>query len=194
MTYADRDRAIPGRPDTANRAENDFYRTPRNAVEALLKVEKFEGVVWEPACGDGAISDVMLEHGLTVYSSDLVDYGYKHAGPTHNFLAKTTGLDFQVNHVVTNPPFKLALEFAKRSLEVADGKVALLCRLLWLSSQKRKAFFEASPLARVWIFSKRINFNRDDDPRFDSGKGGMVDYMFCVWQQGYTGKPEINWF
>jgi hypothetical protein len=36
------------------REENDFYPTPTFATEELLKREKFDGAIWECACGDGA--------------------------------------------------------------------------------------------------------------------------------------------
>ena len=38
--------------------------------------QKFEGNIWECACGDGAMSKVMIENGYEVYSSDLIDRGY----------------------------------------------------------------------------------------------------------------------
>jgi hypothetical protein len=37
------------------RASDDFYREPRWAVDALLDVERFDGIVWDPACGSGNI-------------------------------------------------------------------------------------------------------------------------------------------
>jgi len=41
------------------RAAYEFYPTPPEATRALLSVECFEGDIWEPACGDGAISKVL---------------------------------------------------------------------------------------------------------------------------------------
>ena len=79
-TSASLDRAVPGRPDNANRAEHDYYRTPRGAVEALLRVETFTGTVWEPACSDGAISEILVERGLEVYAWFVWDR--EHVGPT----------------------------------------------------------------------------------------------------------------
>lgn len=58
------------------RVPHDFYPTPPEAVRALLSVETFEGSIWEPACGDGAISKVLLDAGHEVVSSDLIDRGY----------------------------------------------------------------------------------------------------------------------
>jgi hypothetical protein len=58
------------------RVPHDFYPTPPEAVRALLSVETFTGSVWEPACGDGAISKVLIEAGFEVVSTDLIDRGF----------------------------------------------------------------------------------------------------------------------
>jgi hypothetical protein len=63
-------------PDAVNRDQDDFYVTPRRGIEALLDVEKFDESIWECACGDGAISRVLVERGHHVISTDLVDRGY----------------------------------------------------------------------------------------------------------------------
>lgn len=42
-----------------NRAGFDFYPTPPYAVKELLKRENFNGNIWECACGDGAVSEVL---------------------------------------------------------------------------------------------------------------------------------------
>ena len=34
-----------------DREEDDFYPTPRYAIEKLLDREHFTGTIWEPACG-----------------------------------------------------------------------------------------------------------------------------------------------
>ena len=38
------------------RQKDDFYPTPLVAIEALLDHASCDGDIWEPACGDGAIS------------------------------------------------------------------------------------------------------------------------------------------
>lgn len=58
------------------RVPHDFYPTPPEAVRALLSVETFTGSIWEPACGDGAISKVLIEAGFEVVSTDLIDRGF----------------------------------------------------------------------------------------------------------------------
>ena len=59
------------------RAENDFYESPEEAVTRLLAVEELrptEGsVVWECACGRGALSRPLQAAGYTTYDTDLVN-------------------------------------------------------------------------------------------------------------------------
>ena len=90
-----------GRPD------NDFYPTSPDAVEALLMVEKFDGPIWEPACGDGAICKVLEANGYTVVATDLIDRGYGES--PHDFLTSNLTCD----NIITNPPFILAEDFIK---------------------------------------------------------------------------------
>lgn len=42
-----------------NRNKHDFYPTPEIATVRFLEAERFEGEIWEPACGDGAMSRVI---------------------------------------------------------------------------------------------------------------------------------------
>lgn len=44
-----------------DRQKDDFYPTPKYAVEELLKRETFEGNIWECACGEGDISKVFID-------------------------------------------------------------------------------------------------------------------------------------
>jgi len=67
-------------PDKANRERDDFYPTPPAGTRALLEVESFTGPIWEPACGDGAISKVLESAGHQVISTDLIDRGYGTGG------------------------------------------------------------------------------------------------------------------
>jgi len=39
-----------------NRDSADFYSTPPQTTEALFRREKFEGLVWECASGDGSMT------------------------------------------------------------------------------------------------------------------------------------------
>jgi hypothetical protein len=167
-----------GRPD------DDFYPTPSYATEALLAVEKFDGVIWEPACGDGAICDVLVEHGYEILATDLNYRGYGQGDI--DFLS----LDWKAENIITNPPYKLAEEFIKHSLKHTTGKVAMLCKLQFLEGAKRKVMFENTPLKSVYVFSKRLTMNRNGEKMKNSG---MIAFAWFVWEHGYTGPPTIGW-
>ena len=59
-----------------DRETNDFYATDPKAVEMLLKLEKFNKTIWEPACGKGHVCEVLKKYGYNVIASDIVDRGY----------------------------------------------------------------------------------------------------------------------
>ena len=174
-------------PDAENRERDDFYPTPPKATKALLSVESFEGGIWEPACGDGAISKVLEEAGYSVLSTDLVDRGYGQGGI--DFL-----LDYQTaaDNIVTNPPFKFAEQFVRHALGRSRRKVAILDRLAWLEGKARKRLYAESPIARVWVFSERVPMLRGGDQMM-AGGGGMIAFAWYVWEHGYTGKPTLGW-
>ena len=48
----------------------DFYPTPPWATLALIDNERFEGRIWEPACGDGTMARVLQGSGQPVDASD----------------------------------------------------------------------------------------------------------------------------
>ena len=173
--------------DYANeRHADDFYPTPPEGTEALLRVEAFEGPIWEPACGDGAISKVLEARGHTVISSDLVARGYGENGVDFLFEFKP-----RAPNIVTNPPFKLAVPFIERALTLTTGKVAMLLRITALEGRERRRLFEASPLARVWVFTRRLTFQRGGGEVTHGG--GMLAFAWFVWDHSHSGPPTLGW-
>lgn len=163
-----------------NLVDNDFYPTPESATIAILKREKFVGEVWEPACGDGAISRVLIDHGYSVCSTDLIDRGYGEGGV--DFLRTSRKSD----NIMTNPPFSHGNKFIHQAITHARKKVVFLLRLNYLSSQARKKFFTKAlplPFARLYIHSARIPF----------GPSTMMDFAWFVWDADHKGKPIVEW-
>ena len=101
--------------------KDDLYETPDCAIAALLRAEKIPQTVWEPACGPGAIVRHLRGTGRTVIASDLVDYGCPDSESRRDFLFEREA-PAGVQAIVTNPPFKLAAEFAARSPDLAMRK------------------------------------------------------------------------
>lgn len=173
------------------REKNDFYATPPLAVSLLMANENWDKntFIWEPACGEGHISKELKRLGYLVESSDLINRGY---GKVDNFL---TNIERSHNiNILTNPPFKYALEFVKQSLsKVEEGnKVAMLLRLQFLEGIERGKFFKTCPPKTVYVFSKRINCAMNG--KFENyGNGGAVAYCWCVWEKNYNKETTIKW-
>ena len=55
-------RAYVGDTVNKNRSSGDFYSTPEQCTIDLLERETFDGPIWECACGEGAISEVLKKH------------------------------------------------------------------------------------------------------------------------------------
>lgn len=163
----------------------DFYPTPAWATFALIENEKFTGDIWESACGDGAMSEVLKNASSRVESSDLYDREYGEAGVDFTTSSR------RATNIVTNPPFHSAEEFVQSGLRSATNKFALLLRLAFLEGGKRQqSIFSKNAPARVWVFSERITFY----PRGAVQKGsGTTAYAWFVWDKDHAGATELKW-
>jgi hypothetical protein len=145
--------------DHINQHPDGFYPTPPRGVLALLARESFAGKIWEPACGDGAISRVLEAAGFEVISTDLVDRGYGLGG--HDFLADHATL---ADHIITNPPFGpmrgLAAKFVAHALARIrpGGTVCMLLRTNWEAPQAHQRLM--ARCCRKYTFSRRLKMHR----------------------------------
>lgn len=168
-----------------DRPDNDFYPTPVPTTEALLNVESFDGGIWECACGDGAMANVMERYGYDVYGSDIEPRGY---GRCLDFFAAA---DLMAPNIVTNPPFSLFNEFIVKAHSFQPKKIALLAKLQALETIERSYILEETNLTRVWIFRARQTIWRNGHAA--TNNKGMIAFCWLVWERGYQGKPEIGW-
>jgi hypothetical protein len=158
----------------------DFYDTPDICTEMLMSVEKFRGLVFEPACGYGAISKILSQR-YEVVSSDVNDYGY---GTERDFFSINSA-----DNVVTNPPYNIVEEFVTHALKITKRKVCLLLRLDFLHGQKRyDEIFKNNPVLRLYIFTKRVEFRPEKNRTFG---GGMTTAWF-VWDKKCKENTEIK--
>lgn len=163
----------------------DFYPTPKWATYALTENETFSGEIWESACGDGAMSEVLVETGNSVHSSDLHDRGFGEVGVDFTESSRKS------QNIVTNPPFNCAEQFVHSGLRNAEKKFALLLRLAFLegAGRQRSIFSESAP-SRVWVFSERITFYPKDAVKKGSG---TTAYAWFVWDKEHFGATELKW-
>jgi len=163
-----------------NRERDDFYATPDWAIDALLDREKFEGEIWEPACGDGAICKRLQHYGYNhIYATDLVDRGY---GDAHfDFMNSNRKTD----NIITNPPFKIGTKFTLHALNLASDKVAIFNKLSFLEGKERRdRLYSLNMLECCYVFGERVGFN---------GGGGMLAFAWFVFSKKYKGKPRLEW-
>jgi hypothetical protein len=164
----------------------DLYETPPCATEALLRVELLPLWLWEPAAGRGAIARVLRDHGHIVIASDIIDYGNDFV---RDFFAETKMLA-GCEAIVTNPPYKLANEFAEHALDLAP-KVYLLLRLAFLESIRRTEILEHRGLARVHVFRNRLPM-MDRDGWTGPHASSAVAFGWFVWSRDHTGPTTID--
>lgn len=170
------------------RASLDWYVEPESATLALLDVEEFIGTIHDPACGSGNIIRACHRRGrLSAWGMDIADRGQ--GGPLGDFLNDHCE---PVDNIICNPPFGISLEFAKKALTVARRKVAFVQRLAWLEGQKRSAFMESSPLARIHVFRNRICMPPGEKKDLPA-KGGFIAYAWFVWEHGHIGPATVHW-
>jgi hypothetical protein len=164
----------------------DFFPTPKWATFALIDNEKLDGDIWECACGDGSMSQVLEQTGQDVFSSDLYERGYGEVGI--DFLLA----ERSANNIITNPPYNCAEGFVKTGVTLARNKFALLLRLAFLEGANRaKTIFSQVPPSRVWVFSERITFYPAGAERKGSG---TTAYAWFVWDKDAPGQTELKWF
>lgn len=180
-------------PDSGERGEYDLYVTDPKAAEWLLRIEDFpkDLPIWECASGLNHLANVFKDAGYDVRTSDLVKR-----------LPDTEQLDFlncreELWHgsIVTNPPYKFALEFVYKALSLLPRgcKLAMFLRLLFLESRERRELFEKYPPVRVWVSSSRIKCLKNNDRAF-VGSGGAMAFAWFVWIKGYEGETVVKWF
>lgn len=176
------------------REQHDYYATDPAAMEALLKYEKFAPYVWECACGEGHLCEVLKIQGYNVKSSDIINRGYPETEAidflkvSKQDLIKTVPRD-----IITNPPYKYAKEFVLNALEISmDGtKIAMFLKLTFLEGQARRKMFEQYPPKRIYVFSSRVKCAKNGD--FKGTGSSAVCYAWFIWVKGFKGEPTIKW-
>jgi hypothetical protein len=174
------------------RESNDYYATEPKALELLLELELFAPNVWECACGEGHLSEVLMNRGYNVISSDLIDRGYGYAGV--DFLETTKPFD---GDIITNPPYKFAKEFVEHALDlITDGhKVAMFLKVQFLEGKARRELFEKHPPKVIYVASSRLLCAKNGEfDKMRAGGGSAVAYAWFIWEKGYTGDTIVKWF
>ena len=177
---------------------HDYYATEPKALELLLELEEFSPYVWECACGEGHLSEVLVRNGYKVKSSDIINRGYI-GTEIIDFLgiSKADIVNDVSRDIITNPPYKYAKEFVEHALDISmDGtKVAMFLKVQFLEGKARRELFKKHPPKMIWVASSRLLCAKNGEfQRMREGGGSAVAYAWFIWEKGYKGKTTIGWF
>lgn len=172
---------MAGGNPAGGRQDDDFYPTPADVTEALLTVERFEGGIWEPCCGDGAMVKVLQVAGYLVDATDINPRG---CGRQADFL-ETKSLAHGCENIVTNPPFELAVPMIEHALfGLGAKKLALVLKASFWHAKTRKKLWDRCPPAAIHPLLWR--------PDFLGKKRPTMEVMWCVWERGHTGPTHYR--
>ncbi|MDX2277671.1 MAG: hypothetical protein NW206_19650 [Hyphomonadaceae bacterium] len=185
----------------------DDFPTPPWATRALihhvlrpLGLGVMGARIWEPAAGRGIMAGPLREAGARVFASDVFAYPDPRSeidaigsfvGDGPDVLKAPPSPYVTLDYVITNPPFRLAVEFFERAISEA-AHVAFFCRANWAEGKERyeRIFAKRPPLA-VANFVERVPIVRG---RYDPGATTMTSYAWFVWSQAKPrGYPRAMW-
>ena len=167
----------------------DYYVTPIDKISDFLeefeKVENVDKNIQILDCCAGGDE----KHPMS-YPEALIKKGFINISTLdirEDSLSETKGdylhMDYtnKMDMIITNPPFSLALDIIKKSLEDVKegGFVIMLLRLNYFGGKVRKGLWEKQMPKYCFVHHKRISFT--DDRKTDS-----IEYAHFVWQKGYN--------
>lgn len=181
----------------------DDFPTPPWATRALIEhvimppsgLDLRNMTVWEPACNRGFMAKPLAEYFGRVYRSDIHDYGWDGQEAVKDFLFPESefpviakqGIDW----IITNPPFRLAAQFAHRCRELMPHKGhALLVRSAFLEGVDRyETLFKPHPPAIIAQFVERVPMVKG---RHDPNASTATSYTWLVWLRGFK-ETQFVW-
>lgn len=172
------------------RIEADFYSTPYETIEALLKnyVVAYPGEsILEPSAGNGIIIKSLRDAGYATNYTHAVEIRPEEQKKLRN-LADTVRIGSFLDEsqkfdvIIGNPPFSLAQQFVDKSLELLNpgGRLIFLLRTSFLESKKRFSWWQNKLPTKLYVLSRRPSF---------TGKGtDATSYSWFVWEK----RPHSN--
>jgi hypothetical protein len=156
-----------------NRRALDFYPTPPEATIALMDFLNLDkSTIWECACGNNAMVDVLIDYGHDVIATDI-----------------SNGLDYLTTYrdcdaIITNPPFNMSAEFIRKATSEC-GIVAFLLKSQYWHAKKRMSLFTELPPSYVLPLTWRPDFLYQE--RKDGKKGSpTMEVAWSIWINGKT--------
>ncbi len=173
----------------------DMFPTPPWATRALceLLVARYGSLdtlsCWEPACGQMHMAGPLAEFYGSVWASDIHDYGAGQDAVSDFLGGDPAAAAPRVHWVITNPPFRLALEFTLRALAESSQGVAMLVRTAWLEGGRRyDGLFRPHPPAVIAQFAERVPMTKG---RWDPDASTATSYCWVIWRHDKVGETAF---
>lgn len=173
----------------------DFFPTPAWATRALCKFvllksphEISKMAVLDPACGEFDMVHPLSEYFNTSHGSDIHDYGF---GDVDDFLFPGNNRS-GYHWIITNPPFRLGMQFIIKALETAEVGVAVLVRTAFLEGNERfEELFNKYPPSIIAQFVERVPMVKG---RVDKKASSATAYCWIIWDKIiYRNSTDFIW-
>lgn len=198
-------------------SETDNYSTPVEAVYPLLWKER-ERILnldsfYEPCSGEGNIVKAFIDYlgpvfPSFIFSSDIrggVITQVSRINPMvtdhwdwHDFVNDVSPFeDRGADCIITNPPFSIAEDVAKRALILTRkrvGMVALLLRIQFLEGLKRTEWLKKTLFRTIYVFQDRVSMYPEGHQP-EKRTTGTQCFAWFVWDWRFDPleKPQIEW-
>jgi len=200
--------------DTAKRRALDFYPTPMPVTIALMDFLQDNNIIphhkhgnktiWEPACGNGKMVDILKAYHHKVLASDIAeeciidDELYPAGNSSTDFLDDK--VDYSpVDAIITNPPFNKSVLFIEKAIRIAPV-VAMLLKSQYWHSKSRYNLFMKHPPAYVLPLTWRPDFLEHERKKGEKKGAPTMEVAWSVWIRGQENtiykpllKPVLNW-
>jgi hypothetical protein len=155
------------------------YVLPRLGIDTPLSAA-------DPAAGLGHMSEPLSEYIPSVYATDIFDYrpfGSK-LDALHSFT-QAEPYPFEVDWIITNPPFGDSSRFLFNSFKVARKGVMFLVRLNWLESDNRykDIWLRTVPNCFAWFTGRLPMCIGGYDPNMTTATA----YAWFIWVKDDAG-------
>ena len=146
-------------------------------------MEKFDSrlSVYEPECGNNAITNVLLTKWKSVVSYDVET----------NFLLD----ERRHGYIITNPPYSLSYEFIEHAKILSRLKFAFLLSIIYLHGKRRyeEVYMDKkNGLKNVYVFTSSglLGDRLRDDGQY---RTVMQSYAWYIFQNGFCDGHTIRW-
>lgn len=169
----------------------DFDATPPDATRAFLAAEgdrlRDFPVLWEPACGDGAMTREIAAAGHAVLGTDIVQ-----RGAAEFELDFFDVFDAPARAIVTNPPYNRINwrdgrgQWVWHAMETLDIEyMALLLSWDWPGASGHGPLLRRWPISRAYLCRWKIDFTGEGSPPMRN--------FWAVWDRQWHGETVIRY-